>query len=848
MTDQETIMIGVYDYRLVTLSVLISILGSYAARDLFEKARKSRRWNWLIWLAGGATADGIGTWSMHYTGMMALSLPVSVLYDWPTVALSLLVGFVGSGAALLILLSTRIGWVRIVTASIFLGGVGISGLHYIAMAAMRLQAVRHYSLALVTLSVVMAILICWLGLWLAFLCRAGGRLRYHGSVWLRGAANPVMHYIAMASIAFTYSATIPNVERAVNISPLGIAGISVVPVLLLFVVLLTSAAARDRKQRALLDELFEQAPQAVALMSVENRVIRVNRDFTRLFGYTAQEAQDQLLGELIIPDEFKHEDRRFSELVAQGKRVEAEGLRHRKDGSHLNVSIIRVPVSLPDGQIATYGIYRDITERKRAEKELLQTQARIESILESVADVHILFDRDWGYLYVNEAAVRATGRPREQILGRTLWDLYPDIVGTELARNYRRAMEERCFVAFDFHYLSLDTWWENRFYPVAEGLSIFATNITERKRVEEQLRQSEESFRQLAESITEVFWMTDPGKQQVLYVSPGYEKIWGRPRESVYEDPTAWIDAIHPEDRHRVERSTRTHQVLGTYDEEFRIIRPDGSVRWVRDRAFPIKDISGRVNRVTGIAEDITERKLAEAKLRATTEQLRALSASLQAAREEEATRIAREIHDELGAALSSLRWDLQDLDEALSESESGSQLRELRKKIEAMMTLTDATVNAVRRIASELRPSALDDLGLIEAIEWQARQFQDRTGINVECDCPLDDLNLSREQSTAVFRIFQEALTNILRHAQATKVNVQTKEEDGEFILTISDNGRGITDEEKSGQRTLGLMGMRERAHLIGGKIEIVGSEGKGSLVIVQIPIRRKEYSQAPS
>ena len=237
------------------------------------------------------------------------------------------------------------------------------------------------------------------------------------------------------------------------------------------------------------------------------------------------------------------------------------------------------------------------------------------------------------------------------------------------------------------------------------------------------------------------------------------------------------------------------------------------------------------------LRKEISERKQAVEQLKATSEQLRALSASLQAAREEEATRIAREIHDELGAALTSLRWDLEAVDEAVSESGDGSQLQELRKRIAAMIRLTDTTINTVRRISSELRPVALDTLGLTEAIEWQARKFQERTGIIIECDCTLE-VELGREQSTAVFRIFQETLTNILRHAQATRVNIQIKEDDGEFILTIRDNGRGITDDEKSGQSTLGLLGMRERAHLIGGKIDITGIDGKGTVVTVRIPI----------
>jgi signal transduction histidine kinase len=163
-----------------------------------------------------------------------------------------------------------------------------------------------------------------------------------------------------------------------------------------------------------------------------------------------------------------------------------------------------------------------------------------------------------------------------------------------------------------------------------------------------------------------------------------------------------------------------------------------------------------------------------------------------------------------------------------------------LQQKIEGMLKLTDSTISVVRRISSELRPIGLDDLGLMEAIEWQARQFQDRTGIVVTCNCGLENVSLSQEESTAVFRIFQEALTNVLRHAQATEVHIETSEEHGEFILTITDNGRGITDDEKLCQSTLGLLGMRERVYLIGGKIDITGYDGGGTVVAVRIPISR--------
>jgi signal transduction histidine kinase len=238
------------------------------------------------------------------------------------------------------------------------------------------------------------------------------------------------------------------------------------------------------------------------------------------------------------------------------------------------------------------------------------------------------------------------------------------------------------------------------------------------------------------------------------------------------------------------------------------------------------------------LRREIRERKRLEEALRATSEHLRALSASLRSAREEEGARIARELHDELGSALTSLKWDLEDIGKLYLEAgnQTGSPI--LREKIEGMMGLIDATINTVRRISSELRPSILDDLGLVAAIEWQAQQFEARTGIICQFDSFVDTTDLSREHATAIFRIFQEALTNIRRHAQATRVNIMIEEEEGEFVLEVRDNGRGIAEDESIGSRSLGLMGMRERAQLVGGRIEITGVAGKGTVLTVRVPI----------
>jgi len=233
------------------------------------------------------------------------------------------------------------------------------------------------------------------------------------------------------------------------------------------------------------------------------------------------------------------------------------------------------------------------------------------------------------------------------------------------------------------------------------------------------------------------------------------------------------------------------------------------------------------------------ERKRAEEQIKATSEQLRALMTSLSSAREEEGIRIAREIHDELGAALTSLRWDLEEM-ERINAERNPEPVSALHTKIRGMFALIDSTIDVVRRISSELRPSILDDLGLASAVEWQTQQFQKRTGIQCRCECVVDSLNLNAELSTAVFRIFQEALTNVLRHAQATRIDVTIEEEAGDLLLTIRDNGRGIQHSEKTSTSALGLLGMRERANLIGGRIEIVGVDGKGTTVTLRVPHQR--------
>jgi two-component system sensor histidine kinase UhpB len=221
-----------------------------------------------------------------------------------------------------------------------------------------------------------------------------------------------------------------------------------------------------------------------------------------------------------------------------------------------------------------------------------------------------------------------------------------------------------------------------------------------------------------------------------------------------------------------------------------------------------------------------------------TSEQLRALSASVSSAREEEGIRIARELHDELGSALTSLKWDLETIAGMFSEPLDYVKIGRLREQLAAMTRLVDSTIGVVRRIAADLRPRILDDFGLLDAIEWLTDQFQAQTGVTCRYERPPADVALTKEQSTAIFRILQQALTNIRRHAGASEVDVRVGIEGQAFVLRVSDNGRGITDEERLAPRSLGIVGMQERAALIDARFEVSGAPGRGTVVMVRMPL----------
>jgi two-component system, sensor histidine kinase and response regulator len=381
MTLPEPVLAGSYDYRLVTVSVLIAVLASYAALDLGARVTAAHGRARLAWLTGGATAMGIGVWSMHYIGMLAFSLSFRILYDWPTVLLSLLAAVFASGVALFVVSRSRMSWFQALIGSVAMGS-GIAGMHYIGMAAMRMPAMCTYSSGLVILSVVLAVVISLVALWLTFHFRdepqASGGQKI-ASALVMGAAIPVMHYTGMAAASFTVSAIAPDLTHAIDVSSLGTAGITIVAFMVLSLAVVTSLI--DRRFTAQAREL-ESSEQRYRQLVESAQVILWRRNIqTSHFTYVNQEAKvllgypvGQWMAEpMFWPNHIHSEDRA---LVASfcTKAVEEklpQEFEHRMMGADGKVlwlkSSVRVVAGL-GGQQELGGVMVDITERKLAQE------------------------------------------------------------------------------------------------------------------------------------------------------------------------------------------------------------------------------------------------------------------------------------------------------------------------------------------------------------------------------------------------------------------------------------------------------------------------------------------------
>ena len=449
--------------------------------------------------------------------------------------------------------------------------------------------------------------------------------------------------------------------------------------------------------------------------------------------------------------------------------------------------------------------------RKPAGHRLSGSPEWYRRFFETGSDAILLMDVETGAVVdANATAVRLYGYTREEFLRLKAEDLSAE---PEQTRLTLAARETR--VAIRWHRKK-----DGTVFPVEVRGNYFSSGtreihgavictLTEHRQAAEALRRADEKYRVIVENAAEGFFQSTPDGR-LLAVNRSFAMIHGY---ASVEECMAAGQSIDRRFYSNPGRRAEWKRLLEARGEvrgfECPAQRKDGSLMWVSTNARVVRDVKGRIIRYEGLVQDISERKRVEQQLLASREQLRTLAARLRSVRENERARIAREIHDEMGHAFTDLKLDLAWLDRRLDEKRQPGQLI-MRRRIAAMMKRVEDDLNTARRISTELRPAVLDTSGFAAAMEWEAKQFEERTGIECELDLPSEGLALDTSRSTAMFRVFQEILSNVARHAGATCVRARLRAEVGQAVLEVTDNGRGITAREMADASAVGLLGMR--------------------------------------
>jgi PAS domain S-box-containing protein len=558
-----------------------------------------------------------------------------------------------------------------------------------------------------------------------------------------------------------------------------------------------------------------------------------------MFGYSSPEelvrSVTDIAREIFVDQDSRRELIRLVELQGAVQGFEYE--MRRKDGSTIWVSESMRAVRNEQGETLYYeGTKEDITDRRRAEDERRRLAAMIESSNDAIMSL-----TEGRVSFWNPAAEKLFGYSSEEILGKSVNILVPSHLRGEVERNVESILRGEQIQDFETERVRKDgsiVLVSLTLSPLKDangkvvGPFAIIRDITERKRVQEELRRSLE-YLELAQAGAEAgLWDWDIGSNKVTWSKQHY-RLYGLSPATIpsYDN---WLASVYEEDRQRADLRVREAvKQCSDLNHDFRIIHPERGLRWLVAIGRTICDDKGAALRMTGFAFDITERKRAEEELQRTLGQVRTLSRRLEVVREDERTRIARELHDELGVRLTCLKMDLSRLQPSMNEASRPK----LEEKVLSMIEQVDTTIAAVQGLVAELRPGVLDDLGLVAAIEWQCLDFERRSGIRCLFDSKQEDIPLDSAKATVAFRICQEALTNVVRHARAKEIRVHLEKLDRELLLEIHDDGQGIVPEKVTAATSLGLLGMRERAGAVGGALEIVGRPGQGTTVTLRLP-----------
>jgi two-component system, NarL family, sensor histidine kinase UhpB len=612
----------------------------------------------------------------------------------------------------------------------------------------------------------------------------------------------------------------------------------------------TQTVGRDITERKLAEQmllsyadevqdLYNNAPCGYHSLDEKGFFLRINDTELGWLGYQRHEIIGvKRFADLVTPEGAELFRANFPRFLEQGRICGLEYQMVRKDGSRFPVIVNAEILRNDDGSyLMSRGMVFDNTERREAEEQRRRSDERFRGIFENAPFGIFQTTLDGRIISVNPTLARMFGFPNPQQMAE---EAAAGAAGLFVDPGQREAILKLAqsrpgYLQAEVEYRRRDGvgFFANVYLrAVQDGgsafLEGFVEDICSRKEAEGALQKSELQFRQMAETIDEVFWLTAPAAEGLLYLSPAYERIWGRPCAEAYGKSRVWMDAILPEYLPQVRRQLAELDRGNATRMEYRIRRPDGSLRWISDHGYPLCDASGAVTLVTGVASDITTRKLAEEALKKYARRLILLEEDLR-------KRIAVELHDDIGQVLTALGLNLAHLGNHLPAGPDG----ELRAVLEDSRLLTKEISRTVRNLMVELRPTQLEEYGLAAALRSHAEQFAQRTGIAVAVHCDPGLPRLAAKKEIALFRITQEALNNVSKHAVATRVTVAQRRSGTSVLLSVEDDGRGFlprADAQRPAGTGWGLAIMRERAELVGGSFTLESLPGQGTTVTVEI------------
>jgi PAS domain S-box-containing protein len=551
--------------------------------------------------------------------------------------------------------------------------------------------------------------------------------------------------------------------------------------------------------------------------------------------------------DLIISGKGEHEMEQIRALITEMREAEEIHLLEyfeRTSGlAQSTITVAEVGSTLAVVIVFVMGtIYRwGLTARRRTEQALQESLAKQALVIRSLPVV-IYSSRasgDFAAFWVSDNIERVSGFPSGKFLKDTgLWAArcHPD--DRERVFQEFQCLAEVGTLNIEYRWQVADgtyRWFLNQAVlqttPDGQAKEILGLwlDITERKAMEDRLREVNERLTALVQSSPIGIVILD---------ADGLCQLWNPAAEHIF----AWredevLGQLLPTVPHRILRE-RVMEGEALTDLEVMRYKKDGTPVCISLSTAPLRNPSGTICGLLGLMVDMTQRKEADLQLSQSRDQLRALTTRLHSVREEEGTRIAREVHDELGQAMTSLKLDLSWVARRLSIPETADSRGQLLEHIQGTMQQLEVTIQAVRAIATALRPSVLDELGLAAALDWQTRDFEKRTGIRCEWSMPAVPIPIGPDQATAIFRMYQEILTNVARHAQASHTRIHLGISAGCLVLEVCDNGRGIQESALANNNSLGLLGMRERAAQWGGEVSIRGVKGMGTTVKVRLPL----------